>query len=56
MIKNFKCVACEDKLHLVEQFPFGEPFLFLLSGSMNYYVWLFMQNQSGVCDAYADKE
>ena len=36
MIKHFKCVACKDKLHLVEQFTFGESFLFLLSGSLNY--------------------
>lgn len=36
MIKHFKYVACKEKLHLVEQFTFGESFLFLLSGSLNY--------------------
>lgn len=35
MIKHFKRVAYKDKIHLVEQFTFGESFLFLLTGSLN---------------------
>lgn len=58
MIKNFKCVVCKDKLHLVEQFNFGELFLFLLSRSMNYWC-VAMQNhlpKPEESDVYADEE
>lgn len=58
MIKNFKRVACKDKLHFVEQFTLGEPFLFLLSRSMNYWC-VAMHNrlpQPHESDVCADKE
>lgn len=57
MIKHFKHVACKDKIHLVEQFTFGESFLFSTEWITELWMCGYVcKNQSGVCDVYAAKE